>query len=98
LGDPGLSQMGNTSDPYQKPFLVGKEAPRISANPRDFALYMLAHTYAHGCDLPGAEKSAAQMKTDYWKSLITIHLDQMRKLPPDVLAKRREAVLKGQNP
>jgi len=75
---------------------VGEDALHISANPRDYALYLLAYTYTSGYDLLGAEKTVDQLKTDYWKSQTANHLDQLRKVPTDVLAKRREAFMKGQ--
>jgi hypothetical protein len=96
LDDPGLSEMGNASDPYQKPFLGGNESQHISANPRDYALYLLAYTHTSGYDLAGAEATVAKIKSDYWKDRSANHLGQLRQLPPEVLAKRREAFMKGQ--
>jgi len=96
LEDPGLAQIANPTDPYVVEFLKRGEGVQVAKSPRDFVLSRLVYEHTSGYDLEGAEKLAAQITQPHWKGFADVHLEQLRKVPPDVRAKRREAFLKGQ--
>lgn len=96
LDDPGLAQIANPTDPYVVEFMKRGESVEIAKSPRDFVLSRLVYEHTSGYDLEGAEEIAAQITQPYWKKFADVHVEQLRKVPPDVVAKRREAFLKGQ--
>jgi hypothetical protein len=96
LNDPGLLKMGDTSDPYLKPFLVGEEAPHITESPKDYVLFLLTYNYTVAYDVGNAEKSFAQIQSEYWKGRISRRIDELRQTPVDIVSKRKEAFVKNQ--
>lgn len=96
LTDGGLEELANPADPYLKIFMAEGEGTEVSKAPRDFILAMLVYNYAAGFDVETAEKTVAEIKSSYWKTMAQRHLDEAKKTPTDILQKRREYFLKNQ--
>jgi hypothetical protein len=96
LGDSGLDQLSKPSDPYLDAFMTGGEGPEIIKSPLDFVRSRLLYEYTSSYDITQAEKIAAQISQPYWKKFADLHLSELKKLPADVIAKRRASFLKTQ--
>lgn len=96
LHDPGLRELENPSDPYLAEFMKRRDGPEIAKSPQDFIRSRLLYEYTTGYDLVSAQEIAEQITEPHWQEFATSHLTQLRRVPPDVRAKRREAFLKSQ--